>query len=148
MQDKGSVNAERSIVLSTDPESPIQNPVLISAVSSIFDKDVLLEDMGDDDEDDYEDDDEDDDGEENDDKKDDNDEKVLSASSHSSDNDDDDDQGGAGVTVTEASNEKDVDDYMNDDANEVSEDADGEGENVNDQNKREKLSIHIHWMKL
>ncbi|XP_022031653.1 RNA-binding protein 33-like [Helianthus annuus] len=84
MKDKGKsvesyVNAERSIVLATDPESPIQNPVPISSVSAIFEED-----------------------------------------------------GGTGVTVTEASNEKNVDDYMNDDANEVLENADGEGENVND----------------
>ncbi|MFS7977998.1 putative acting on peptide bonds (peptidase) [Helianthus anomalus] len=159
MQDKGkgvegSVNAERSIVVSTDPESPIQNPVPISAISDIFEEDALLEDMGDDDIDedednddednDDEDDDEEDDEEENDDKKDD-DEKVFSASSHSSDNDDDDDQGGTGVTVTEASNEKNVDDYMNDDVNEVSEDADGEVEQVDDQNvdKVEKLILRI-----
>ncbi|MFS7966343.1 hypothetical protein Hanom_Chr09g00772671 [Helianthus anomalus] len=100
MQDKGtnvegSVIAERSIVLSTDPKSPIQNPTPISSISAIFDEDVLLEDMGVDDVDNDEDDDEEDDEEENDDKKDD-DEKVFSASSYSSDdNDDDDDQGGA-----------------------------------------------------
>ncbi|MFS7996587.1 hypothetical protein Hanom_Chr12g01131671 [Helianthus anomalus] len=51
MKNKGKgvevfVNAERSIVLSTDPESPILNLVPISAVSSIFEEDVLLENMG------------------------------------------------------------------------------------------------------
>ncbi|MFS8023507.1 hypothetical protein Hanom_Chr16g01452251 [Helianthus anomalus] len=51
MKDKGksvesSVNAERSIVLATNPESPIQNPVPISVVSAIFEEDVLHEDMG------------------------------------------------------------------------------------------------------
>ncbi|XP_035838741.1 glutamic acid-rich protein-like [Helianthus annuus] len=129
MKDKGksvesSVNAERSIVLSTDPESPIHNPFPISTISAIFDEDVLLEDLEDDDE---EDDDE---------------EKVFYASSHSDDddNDDDDNQGGTGVKVTEASNERNVDDYMNDDANEVSKDADGEGENVNEV---EKLILRI-----
>ncbi|XP_035843917.1 protein PFC0760c-like [Helianthus annuus] len=139
MKDKGksvesSVNAERSIVLATDPESPIQNPVPISSVSAIFEEDVSLEDIADDDE-------------EDDDVEDDDEEKVFSASSHSDDddNDDDDNQGGTGVKVTEASNEKNVDDYMNDDTNEVSEDADGEGENVNDQNmdEVEKLILHI-----
>ncbi|MFS7953771.1 hypothetical protein Hanom_Chr07g00622451 [Helianthus anomalus] len=100
--------------------------------------------MGNDDIDDDEDDDEEDDEKENDDKKDD-DKKVFSASNHSSDNDDDDDQGGTGVTVTDASNEKNVDDYMNDDANEVSEDADGKGEHVDDQNvdQVEKLILRI-----
>ncbi|MFS7977127.1 hypothetical protein Hanom_Chr10g00900481 [Helianthus anomalus] len=66
---------------------------------------------------------------------------------HSNDdgNDDDDNQGGTGVKVTEASNEKNVDDYMHDDANEVSEDDDGEGEIVNDQNvdEVEKLILRI-----
>ncbi|MFS7977663.1 putative acting on peptide bonds (peptidase) [Helianthus anomalus] len=156
MRDKGkgdevSLNAERSIVLSTDPESPILNHVPISAVSSIFEEEVLLENMDDNDVVDDEDDDEEDDGERNDDKEDDDDdddddEKVSSANIHSSD--DDDDQGVTSVTVTKASNEKNVDDYMNDDANEVSEDADGEGENVNDQNvdnveKAEKLILRL-----
>ncbi|MFS8003098.1 hypothetical protein Hanom_Chr13g01209911 [Helianthus anomalus] len=117
---EGSEVAERSIVLSTIP-----NPVPISVVSAIFEEDVLLEDMGDDNIYDEEDDEE---------EKIDDPDDVISANSHSSDNDDDDDQGGTGVTITEASNEKNVDEYMNDDANEVSEDADGEGENVNDQN--------------
>ncbi|MFS8021070.1 hypothetical protein Hanom_Chr16g01423121 [Helianthus anomalus] len=107
MKDKGksvesSVNAERSIVLATDPESPIPNTVPISVVSAIFEEDVLLEDMGNDDIDDDEDDDEEDDDEEKDDKKNDDDEKVFSTSSHSYDNDDDDDQGGTGYKVTEA----------------------------------------------
>ncbi|MFS7925975.1 hypothetical protein Hanom_Chr04g00291481 [Helianthus anomalus] len=130
---KGSVaESERSIV----PSLVVENPVPISAMSAIFEEDALLEDMGDDDVDDDEDDDEEDDEEENNDKKndDDDDEKVFSASSHSSDNDDDDDQGGTGVTVTDASKEKNVDDYMNDDVNEVSEGADGEGDHVDDHN--------------
>ncbi|XP_021980548.1 nonsense-mediated mRNA decay protein 2-like [Helianthus annuus] len=103
---EGSVIAERSIVLSTDPESPIQNPVPISAVSAIFEEDVLREDLGNDDEEE-EDDDEEDDDEENDDDEDDDEEKVFSASSHSSDDiDDNDDQGDTGVIVSEASKEQ------------------------------------------
>ncbi|XP_022040465.1 myelin transcription factor 1-like protein [Helianthus annuus] len=154
MQDKGksvesSVNAERSIILATDPESPIQNPVPISSVSAIFEEDVSLEDIAgnDDEEDDEEDNDEEDDNEEGDDEEDDDEEKVFLASSHSSDddNDDDDNQAGTGVSTTEASNEKNVDDLMNDDANEVSEGADGEGEHVDDQNvdQVEKLILQI-----
>ncbi|MFS7918518.1 hypothetical protein Hanom_Chr03g00202131 [Helianthus anomalus] len=51
MKDKGKgvedfVNVERSIVLSTDPESPIQNRIPIFSMSAIFEEDVLLEDMG------------------------------------------------------------------------------------------------------
>ncbi|MFS7968223.1 hypothetical protein Hanom_Chr09g00794941 [Helianthus anomalus] len=130
MKDKGKgveafVNAERSIVLSTDPESPIQNPVPISAVSAIFEEDVLLEDMGDDDVDG----DVDDDDEENDDEE-----------------DDDDEKGGIGVTVTEASKEQNVDDYMHDDANEDhNDDVESEGENVDDKNfdEVEKLILRI-----
>ncbi|MFS8002786.1 hypothetical protein Hanom_Chr13g01206181 [Helianthus anomalus] len=84
---KGSEVAEKSIVLSTIP-----NPVHISAVSAIFEEDVLLEDIGDDNIDVDEDDDEDDDKEEKNYDPDD----VFSASSLSSDNDNDDDQGGTG----------------------------------------------------
>ncbi|MFS7936604.1 hypothetical protein Hanom_Chr05g00417541 [Helianthus anomalus] len=116
---EGSVNAERSIVLSIDPESPIQNPVPI-----------------------YVDDDEEDDDEEDDD-----DEKVFSTSSHSSDDkNDDDDQGGTSVSVTESSKVQNVDDYMHDDANDDQDnDAESEGEQVNDQNddKVEKLILRL-----
>ncbi|MFS7966372.1 hypothetical protein Hanom_Chr09g00772991 [Helianthus anomalus] len=142
---EGSKVVERLIVLSTVPESPIQNPRPISAVSAIFEEDVLLEDdndEGDDEEDDEEDDDEEDDEEEKVDDPDD----VISASSHSDDgNDDDDDQGGTGVKVTKASNEQNVDDYMHDDANEDNENAESEGEQVDDQNidKVEKLILRL-----
>ncbi|XP_022014683.1 FK506-binding protein 5-like [Helianthus annuus] len=108
-------------------ESPVQNPRPISAVSAIFKEDVLLED---DDEEDKVDDADD----------------VFSASSHSDDgNDDDDSQGGTGVKVTEASNEQNVDDYMHDDANEDHESAEGEGEQVDDQNVDtvEKLILRL-----
>ncbi|MFS8023509.1 hypothetical protein Hanom_Chr16g01452271 [Helianthus anomalus] len=54
---------------------------------------------------------------------------VFSASSHSSKgNDDDDAAGGSGIKVTEASNEKVVDDLMNDTVNEESDEASGKGE--------------------
>ncbi|XP_035842227.1 glutamic acid-rich protein-like [Helianthus annuus] len=99
---EGSEITERSIVPSTVPESPIQNPRPISAVSTIFEEYVLLEDVINDEGDDEEDDDEEDDEE---DKVDDADD-VFSASSHSDDgNDDDDSQGGNGVKATKASNE-------------------------------------------
>ncbi|XP_022000374.1 late secretory pathway protein AVL9-like [Helianthus annuus] len=137
---KGSEVAERSIVISTVAESPIQNPGPISAVSAIFEEDVLLEDVINDEEDVEEDVDEEDDDDEKIDVADD----VFSASSHS-DDDDDDDQGGTGVTVTEASTEQNVDDFLQDDANEDNDSAEGEGEQVDDQNvdKAEKLILHL-----
>ncbi|XP_022024183.1 trigger factor-like [Helianthus annuus] len=142
MRDKGK-SAEGSIEVSERsivPSLVVENPVPISAVSAVFDEDVLLDDVitaeGDD---------EDDSEEDADEEKIDDPDDVFSASSHSDDdnNDDDDDQGGAGVTTTEASNEKNVDDYMNDGANEVSREADGKGEHVGDQNvdESEKLIL-------
>ncbi|MFS7986520.1 hypothetical protein Hanom_Chr11g01011291 [Helianthus anomalus] len=70
---------------------------------------------------------------------------VFSTSSHDDDNDDDDNQGGTGIKVTEPLNEKNIDDYMNDGANEVSEGAVGEGEHVDDQNvdQVEKLILRL-----
>ncbi|MFS7929009.1 hypothetical protein Hanom_Chr04g00327541 [Helianthus anomalus] len=125
---EGSEVAERSIVLSTDPEDVLLDDVITAEGDEVDDS-------------------EEDDDEKDDDEEDDNEEKVFSASSHSDDddNDDDDNKGGTGVKVTEASNEKNVDDYMHDDANEVSEDADGEGEKVDDQNvdEVEKLILRI-----
>ncbi|XP_022024610.1 uncharacterized protein LOC110924946 [Helianthus annuus] len=140
---EGSVAVFKRLIV---PSLVVENLVPISVVSGIFEKDVLLDDVftaeGDDEDDSKEDDNEGDDDEEDDEE-----EKVFPASSHSSDddNDDDDNQGGTGVTTTEASNEKNVDDYMNDGANEVSEGADGEGEQVDDQNvdQVEKLILRI-----
>ncbi|MFS7996084.1 hypothetical protein Hanom_Chr12g01125671 [Helianthus anomalus] len=80
---------ERAIVSSVVCESPIQNPRPISAVSSIFEEDVLIDDVINDEEEVEEDDDEEDDDE---DKVDDVDD-VFPASSHSDDDDDDDDDG-------------------------------------------------------
>ncbi|MFS7936597.1 hypothetical protein Hanom_Chr05g00417451 [Helianthus anomalus] len=137
MKDKGkgvasnSAVTERSII----PSLVVENSIPISALSAIFDEDVLMEDMGgDDDIDDDDDDDEEDEEEDKDDKKTVDDEKVFSASSHSSDNDDDDNQGGAGITMSEASKYQNADDYMNDEANEEIEEADGKGEHGDDQN--------------
>ncbi|XP_021991771.1 histone chaperone RTT106-like [Helianthus annuus] len=132
MKDKGkgaesSVAAvERSIV----PSLVVENPVPLSSVSAIFEEPVTLEDLAadDDEEDDEEDDDEEGDEEEGDDEEDDDDEKDFSASSHGSDNDDDDAQGGMGIKVTEASNERTVDDFLNDSVNEESCGAEGKGE--------------------
>ncbi|XP_022007487.1 uncharacterized protein LOC110906698 [Helianthus annuus] len=147
MKDKGK-NAESSVAVaerSIVPSLVVENPVPISSVSAVFDEDVSLEDLiGNDDEED----DEEDDIDEGDDEEDDDDEeKVFSASSHGSgnDNDDDDNQGGTGVTTTEASKEKNVDDYMNDGANEEIEEADGKGEHVDNQNidQAEKLILRI-----
>ncbi|XP_022040993.1 FK506-binding protein 3-like [Helianthus annuus] len=131
--------AERSIVVSEVPESPIQNPVPVSVVSTIFEEDVLLEDIIN-----AEGDEADDDEEDEDDVKVDDTDDVFSASSHS-DDDNDDDQGGMCVTVTEASKEQNVDDYMHDDANEDHESAESEGEQVDDQSvdKSEKLILRL-----
>ncbi|XP_021991526.1 MATH and LRR domain-containing protein PFE0570w-like [Helianthus annuus] len=128
---EGSVAvSERSIV----PSVVVENHVPISSVSAIFEEDVSLEDIAADNEedDDEDDDDEGDDNKGDDDEEDDDDEKVFL-------------RGGTCVTTTEASNEKTVDDYMNDDANEVSEGADGEGEHVDDQSvdQVEKLILRI-----
>ncbi|MFS7912599.1 hypothetical protein Hanom_Chr02g00131861 [Helianthus anomalus] len=145
MKDKGkgvesSVEVvERSIV----PALVIENPIPISFVPSIFAKYVSLEDLivGDDDEDDEE-----DEEEEKDDKKnDDDDEKVFSASSHGSDNDDDDGQGGLGIKVTEASSERNVDDFLNDSVNEETGEAEGKGEfgDAQDVEHVEKLVLSL-----
>ncbi|KAF5767924.1 hypothetical protein HanRHA438_Chr14g0641291 [Helianthus annuus] len=121
---EGSVEvSERSIV----PSLVIENPVPLSAVSAIFDEDVVVDDMitaeGE-----IEDESEEDEDKEKIDDPDD----VFSASSHDDDNDDDDDQGGMGVKVTEPSSEKTVDDYLNDSVNEETEGADGKGEHGDD----------------
>ncbi|MFS7964139.1 hypothetical protein Hanom_Chr08g00746711 [Helianthus anomalus] len=125
---------ERAIVPSIVPESPIQNPCPISAVSGVFDEDVEIDDVVDDDE---EDDDEEDEEEEDDEevKKDDAD-YVFSTSSHDDDDDDNDgnDQDSTGIKVTEASTEENVDDYLHDDANEEPENAEGEGEHDDNEN--------------
>ncbi|KAJ0770511.1 hypothetical protein HanPI659440_Chr07g0258421 [Helianthus annuus] len=127
--------SERSIV----PSMVLENPMPLSAVSTVFEEDALLEDNpveGDD-----VDDSEDDDDEEHLDDLDD----VFSASSHGSDNDDDDDQGGMGVKVTEASKERTVDDFLNDYVNEESRGAEGKGESGDDQNVKhvEKLILRL-----
>ncbi|XP_021985208.1 protein PFC0760c-like [Helianthus annuus] len=157
---------ERSIV----PSLVIENPVPMSSISGVFDvgalnghdngptfeEHVSLEDLAgdyneDDEEEDVEeegddeDDDDEDDDEEGDHEEDDDDEKVFSASSHGSDNDDDDAQGGMGIKVTEASNERTVDDLMNDFVNEETGGAEGKGEHGDDQNvdQVEKLILRI-----
>ncbi|XP_035845788.1 RAB6-interacting golgin-like [Helianthus annuus] len=80
-----------------------------------------------------------------DDEEDDEDEKVFSASSHGSDNDDDDAQGGMGIKVTEASKERNVDDFLNDSVNEESGGAKGKGESGDTQNVEhsEKLILRL-----
>ncbi|MFS7895590.1 hypothetical protein Hanom_Chr00s003113g01708591 [Helianthus anomalus] len=115
---------ERAIVLSSVPESPTQNPRPISAVSGIFEEDVEFDDVINEDEEDDEDDEEEEDDEA---KKDDADD-VFSASSHDDDDENDDDLGTSGIKVSEESNEENVDDYLQDDANEEPEDAKEEGE--------------------
>ncbi|KAJ0677607.1 hypothetical protein HanRHA438_Chr12g0542781 [Helianthus annuus] len=97
---------EREIVPSIVSESFIQDPCPITSIPGDEDDD---EDNGDDD----------------DNLKDDADE-VYSVHGN-----DDDDQGTSGIKVTETSNEKNVDDYLHDDANEESENAKGEGEQGN-----------------
>ncbi|XP_022040679.1 uncharacterized protein LOC110943235 [Helianthus annuus] len=98
------------------PSLVIENPVPISSVSAIFEE-----------------------------PEDDDDEKVFSASSHGSDNDDDDAQGGMGIKVTEASNERTVDDFMNDSVNEKTGGPEGKGESGDNQNVKhvEKLILRL-----
>ncbi|MFS7966579.1 hypothetical protein Hanom_Chr09g00775381 [Helianthus anomalus] len=134
---------EREIVPAIVPESPIQNPRPISAVSGISEEDVEVDDVINEDEEDDEDDEEEE--EEDEAKKDDADD-VYSASSHDDDDDgNDDDQGTSGIKVTEESNEENVDDYLQDDANEEPENAKGEGEHVDDKNvdDSEKLILRL-----
>ncbi|XP_022007219.1 glutamic acid-rich protein-like [Helianthus annuus] len=104
---------ERAIVPSTVPETSILEPCPITSVH------------GDEDEDNDEED-------EDDNLKDDADE-VYSVHSDDDDdnNDDDDDQGTSGIKVTEASNEKNIDDYLQENENEEPENASREGEQGN-----------------
>ncbi|XP_022024321.1 protein PFC0760c-like [Helianthus annuus] len=81
------------------------------------------------------DDDEDDEEDEDDNLKDDADE-VYSVHSDDDDDDgnDDDDQGNSDIKVTEVSKEENIDDYLQDDANEESENAEGKGEHDDAEN--------------
>ncbi|KAJ0439133.1 hypothetical protein HanHA300_Chr16g0621861 [Helianthus annuus] len=119
---------ERAIVPSIVPESPIQNPCPISAVSGVFDEDVEIDDVEEDDEEDEE---EEDDEEI---RKDDADDVFSANSDHDDDDNDDDDQGSIGIKVTEASTEENVDDYLHGDANEEPENAESEGEHDDTKN--------------
>ncbi|MFS7934870.1 hypothetical protein Hanom_Chr05g00396721 [Helianthus anomalus] len=133
---------KEAMVPSIVSESPIQNPRPISAVSCIFEEDVEVDDVVNEDEEDDEEDDEEEDDEA---KKDDADD-VFSASSHDDDDyGNDDDHGTSGIKVTEESNEENVDDYLHDDANEEPENAEGEGEHVDDKNvdDSEKLILRM-----
>ncbi|MFS8001883.1 hypothetical protein Hanom_Chr13g01195551 [Helianthus anomalus] len=114
---------ERAVVLTSVPESPIQNPQPISVNSGIFEEDVEIDDVVNEDEEDDEDDEEEDDEAKK----------------------DDADDGTSGIKVTEESNEENVDDYLQDDANEEPENAEGEGEHVDDQNvdDSEKLILRL-----
>ncbi|KAM0052736.1 hypothetical protein Hdeb2414_s0007g00251831 [Helianthus debilis subsp. tardiflorus] len=90
---------ERKIIVSEPtrvPESSILDPCPISSVSGEFDDD-----------DGYDEDDEEDDN-----LKDDADEVYSAHSDDNDDGNDDNDQGTSGIKVTEASNEKNVDDYL------------------------------------
>ncbi|XP_022014609.1 FK506-binding protein 5-like [Helianthus annuus] len=115
MKDKGK-GVEGSSEMSIVPSMVIDNPEPISAVPGLVEGEIPSPKLiGGEDEEDDEDDDED--------------EFVYSASSHSSKGDDDDDAaGGSGVRVTEASNEKVVEDLLNDTINEESGEAEGKGE--------------------
>ncbi|MFS8034198.1 hypothetical protein Hanom_Chr17g01578411 [Helianthus anomalus] len=96
---------ERAIVPSIVPESSIQDPCSITSVPG--------------DEDDEEDDD--------DNLKDDAYEVYSVHSDDDDDGNDDDYQGTSGIKVTETSNEENIDDYLQDNANEEPENASGEG---------------------
>ncbi|MFS8006725.1 hypothetical protein Hanom_Chr14g01252551 [Helianthus anomalus] len=116
--------SERAIVPSIVPESSIQEPCPITSVPG--------------DEDDEED-------EEDDNLKDHADEVYYV---HDDDNDDDD-QSTSGIKVTEASNEKNVDDYLQENENEEPENAKGEGEQGNVEkddeivDKSTRLILHL-----
>ncbi|XP_035840291.1 probable serine/threonine-protein kinase kinX [Helianthus annuus] len=115
MKDKGK-GVEGSSEMSIVPSMVIDNPEPISAVPGLVEEETPTPKLiGGEDEEDDEDDDED--------------EFVYSVSSHSSKGDDDDDvTGGSCVRVTEASNEKVVEDLLNDTINEESGEAEGKGE--------------------
>ncbi|XP_035845257.1 intracellular protein transport protein USO1-like [Helianthus annuus] len=118
MKDKGKGAAGSSALpeMSIVPSMVIDNPEPISSVPGIVEEEIPSPKLiGGEDEEDDEDDDEDEFG--------------YSASNHSSKgNDDDDAVGGSGVRVTEASNEKVVEDLLNDTINEESGEAEGKGE--------------------
>ncbi|XP_022030490.1 uncharacterized protein DDB_G0283697-like [Helianthus annuus] len=107
-----------------EAEMKNKNPHPISAVSGIFEEDVEVDDVINEDEEGDEDDEEEEDDEA---KK------------------DDADDGSSGIKVTEESNEENVDDYLQDDANEEPENAEGEGEHVDDKNvdESEKLILRL-----
>ncbi|MFS7953076.1 hypothetical protein Hanom_Chr07g00614351 [Helianthus anomalus] len=95
MRDKGK-SAEGSVAISKRsivPSLVVENLVPISAVSAIFEEDVLLEDTT------VEGDDVDDSEEDEDEEKIDDPDDVFSARSHDDGNDDDDNQGGTGIKV-------------------------------------------------
>ncbi|KAF5818910.1 hypothetical protein HanXRQr2_Chr02g0071521 [Helianthus annuus] len=121
-KDKGVEGSSAVPVLALVPSMVTENPEPISAVSGLFEDETHMHELiGDSDEDDE--------VEEEGNEEDDDDDFVFSASSHSSKgNDDDDAAGGSGVRVTEAANEKVVDDLMNDTVNEESGEASGKGE--------------------
>ncbi|MFS8006191.1 putative levansucrase [Helianthus anomalus] len=130
MKDKGKSleGSSATPILDIIPVMDVENPQPISAISGLFEEPTSLHELiGASSE-------EEDDEDEEDKKEDDKDDFVFSASSHSSQNDDDDDAtGGTGVRVTDASNEKVVDDLMNDTVNEENDESDGKGES--DQNQ-------------
>ncbi|MFS7903103.1 hypothetical protein Hanom_Chr01g00020051 [Helianthus anomalus] len=124
MKDKGKgiEGSSAAPILDLVPSMVVENPQPISAISSLFEEPTSMQELIGDST--YEDDDEEEEGNEEDEK----DDFVFSASSHSSKgNDDDDAAGGSGIKVTEASNEKVVDDLMNDTVNEESDEATGKG---------------------
>ncbi|KAJ0466381.1 hypothetical protein HanPSC8_Chr14g0595601 [Helianthus annuus] len=132
MKDKGKglEGSSAAPILDLIPAVDVENPQPISAISGLFEEPTSLQELiGDSSE---EDDDEEEDGKEYE-----KDDFVFSASSHSSKDDDDDDDddtaGGSGVRVTDASNEKVVDDLMNDTVNEENDEASGKGESDKNQ---------------
>ncbi|KAJ0814639.1 hypothetical protein HanPSC8_Chr17g0788101 [Helianthus annuus] len=130
MKDKGKglEGSSATPILDIIPVMEVENPQPISAISGLFEEPTSLHELiGASSE---EEDDEDEEGEKEDDK----DDFVFSASSHSSQDDDDDDAtGGTGVRVSDASNDKVIDDLMDDTVNEENDESDGKGES--DQNQ-------------
>ncbi|KAJ0618980.1 hypothetical protein HanHA89_Chr02g0066181 [Helianthus annuus] len=130
MKDKGKGLEGSSAVPTLDiiPVMEVENPQPISAISGLFEEPTSLHELiGASSE-------EEDDEEEEGEKEDDKDDFIFSASSHGSQDDDDDDAtGGTGVRVSDASNDKVVDDLMDDTVNEENDESDGKGES--DQNQ-------------
>ncbi|KAJ0785854.1 hypothetical protein HanOQP8_Chr02g0048091 [Helianthus annuus] len=129
------VRARRKAVIEAEMKNKGKG-VPIEGTSEVSERAIVYDDE-EDDEDDEEDDDEV--------RKDDEDDVYSASSNDDDDGNDDDDQGSTGIKVTETSTEENVDDYLHDDANEEPENAESEGEHVDDKSvdESEKLILRL-----